>query len=122
MPGGVADRCLYDWMPTNARNTIHIFDMVTVNGTNLYSTKARGDIPVAMLVSSGRLSMYPLAAGQHYVLLRGTTVMNPDLNLSNYLDPRSCRDRITVVRSFGRSHKSSCPLRLQLLKLSLIHI
>ena len=87
----ITDRCL------NCA-TYH-FDVVTFNGTLLFTPSVAGELPVWDFVAHSRgMWRYPLAAGQRYVLLHGTTVMRAEMKFSDYLDP-SRHERIIVVRA-----------------------
>ena len=100
MPGGVADLCLAGWMSTSAGDTLYTVDVVTFNGTLLYSSEVRGDITVSKVVSNDRLRAHPLQQGQYYEFVCGVNILRPEMQISTCLDAKSNRDRITVMRIF----------------------
>ena len=100
MPGGVADRCLWDWAPTEPLSeTLYILDVFLLNGEPLVTEfKVKGETAVENVLYVCRIK-YPLGPGMHYELVHKDQVMKDDMPLSYYFDPRCSDQRVTAVRT-----------------------
>ena len=76
---------------------VYHFDVVSFNGDLLFSACALQNTPAVRIVERPEMLKFPIASGQRYVLLHGTTIIPMRRDLGNYLIPES-RNRITVVR------------------------
>ena len=84
------------------RHIFH-FDVVSFNGDILFSTSARGDVPVTHIIEHPEMLKFPIAVGQFYMLLHGTTIIDNFGDIGDYLDP-TCQNRISVVRQNRLEH------------------
>ena len=75
---------------------VYHFDVVSFNGDLLFSACALQNTPAVRIVERPEMLKFPIASGQRYMLVHGTTVIPMNANLDNYLIPES-RNRITVV-------------------------
>ena len=79
---------------------VYHFDVVSFNGDLLFSACALQNTPAVRIVERPEMLKFPIASGQRYVLVHGTTIIPMRRDLGNYLIPES-RNRITVVREEG---------------------
>ena len=83
-------------LPHGVPCNVYLFDVVSFNGDLLFSACALQNTPAVRIVERPEMLKFPIASGQRYVLLHGTTIIPMRRDLGNYLIPES-RNRITVV-------------------------
>ena len=81
---------------------VYHFDVVSFNSDLLFSTGGRHEVPLSHIIAHPEMLKFPIAVGQCYVLLHGTTIMDNFRDIGHCLD-HTCQNRITVVRQ-NRKH------------------
>ena len=98
MPGGVADRCLWDWFHRGPLSEArYSLEVIAFNGTQLVNGlqvtgKSTVDTVIGALDCKNMLE-----PGKRYELVHKAHVMKEDRPLSYYFDPRCSHQRVTVV-------------------------
>jgi len=100
MPGGVADRCLWDWFPTEPLSqTRYSLEVIAFNGTQLLNNlQVAGQTRVDQVIQALDFKNM-LEPGKRYELVHKAHVMKEDRPLSYYFDPRCSHQRVTAVRT-----------------------